>query len=94
MKTQYEEIVRKYNEVDIEFPLYAYYSDEDNDCFVKIDSKYFYKITLSVYGQTATFSKCKFSGTISEFIWIRRKGHPSTWINALKLARKIIRGFK
>lgn len=71
----------KYKEIEIDYPFYAYYQEDDYEIFVKIDKDNFKKITIYLNGTIEIF-KCSNNNYLAD-IWYRNKCDGNQWEEAL-----------
>lgn len=89
MKILLEETTSIYKEVDINIPFYSYVQEDDKEIFVKIDEKYFYQISLSLFCNIEVF-RSQNHGYIAE-IWYKNKSNEEGWEWAIQELDKFIK---
>lgn len=81
----------EYKEVEIEFPFYAYWQEENGDeIHVKIDQNYHRQIKIG--GGSVELSEFKYRGTIAR-IWIDNKSNIESYNEALNHAKVFVNEF-
>jgi hypothetical protein len=89
MKVRIEE--KKYSEVDMVLPFYAFVQGDDDDDFVKITDESFTKITVHRHGAIDLFkTNHRSPNPIIASHWYEEKSDKATWDKAVLMAKNFV----